>query len=433
MKRTLSFMLLHAFLACSLFAQNNKRETLFDRPADLGNLTFVTTNVICDSLVWPEPVGQTITFIPLFSDNGYLTGVNSFGDKAKGNYFDLSTASGNFITRALVGLGPVNGASGGNLSKPVNIVVYDGTTGTPGAVLGSYAGTLGEMVSLANKMNIFTFSPAVPMPVSKKIFLMLEYPTLTWNNLSNPATKDTLVLLSTGLNQVANPISWEQRADNSFHFMEDVWGDINLNNHIYPIISTVALNCDPLPVDFGLFTATLKEKAIDLNWQTLTEANNDYFVAEKSIDALKFSSVGTIASQAINGNHRGVLNYLLTDAAPSQGISFYRIRQIDKDGTSEFSKIIKINYTGQVNNEIITQYYPNPVKQRLIIQLGGGISEVESLRFSDVSGKIIRTERPAVAPGGIINVSTNGLRSGLNFATIVLPDGKQKTIKVIKE
>jgi hypothetical protein len=143
--------------------------------------------------------------------------------------------------------------------------------------------------------------------------------------------------------------------------------------------------------------------------------------------------VGTIASKATNGNHLGVLNYQLTDAAPAQGANFYRIRQIDKDGKSEFSKTIKVNYTGLVNNDIIVQYYPNPAKQRLLIQLGSGITEVESIRFSDASGKTIRTVRPAVAPGGIINVSISELRSGLNFATIMLPDGKQKTIKVIKE
>ncbi len=433
MKKTLTLLVIYTFCICSVFAQNSKKDSLFGKPVDMGNLTFETLNDVCDSLVWPNPIGQTINFIPLLGNNGYLTGTNMNGDKAKGNYFDLSSATSTFITRVMVGLGPVNGANGGNLSKPVNIVVYDGTSGTPGALLGSYPSTLGEMKDNANKLNVFTFRPAITMPASKRFFLMLEYPTLVWNTLSNPATKDTLVLLSTALNQVANPIAWEQRADNSFHDMEVAWGNLDMNNHIYPLVSTVATNCNPLPVDFGSFTATLKENAIDLNWQTLTEMNNDRFVVEKSIDALKFSSVGTIPSKAINSNHQGVLNYQLTDIAPSQGVNFYRVRQIDKDGASKFSKTIKINYTGQVNNDIITQYYPNPVKQRLIIQLGAGISEVESLRFSDVSGKIIRTERPAVAPGGIINVSSNGLRSGLNFATIVLSDGKQKTIKVIKE
>jgi len=352
---------------------------------------------------------------------------------AKGNYFDLSSSTANFVTRALVGLGPVNGANGGNLSKVIKIQVLNGTTGTPGKILGTYATTLGQLKLVQNKFTAFTFTPAIQLPASKKIFLILDYSTLTWNTSANASTKDTLTLLSTGYMQAANPLAWEQYADMTWHDMEDAWGNININLHIYPLVSSVAINCNPLPVDFGTFTATQKENSVDLNWQTLTEANNDRFVVEKSIDALKFSSVGTIPSKAINGNHQGVLNYQLTDVAPSQGVNFYRVRQIDKDGASEFSKIIKINYTGQVNNDIITQYYPNPVKQRLIIQLGAGISEVESLRFSDVSGKIIRTERPAVAPGGIINVSSTGLRSGLNVANIVLPDGKQKTIKGIKE
>jgi len=427
---------MYAFCLGTVFAQTSKKDSLFGKPVDMGNLTFESVNDVCDSLVWPNPNGQTITYIPLLAHSGYLTGVNSYGDKAKGNYFDLSSVTSIYITKIMLGLGPVNGANGGNLVKPVNIVIYDGTGGTPGAVLGTYFSTLGEMAKNANKLSVFTFTPAVALPTSKKIFLMLEYPTLAWNMSSNAATKDTLVLLSTALNQVSNPIAWEQRADNSFHFMEDFWGDINLNNHIYPLVSSVSSNCNPLnplPVDFGSFTATLKEKVIDLNWQTLIEANNDRFVVEKSIDGLKFSSVGTMPSKAINGNHLGVLNYKFTDFAPSQGFNFYRIRQIDKDGKSEFSKTIKLNFTGQVNIDIILQYYPNPAKQTLMIQLGSGIKEVESIRFSDASGKTIRTVKPAVAPGGLINLSINELRSGLNFATIMLPDGKQTTIKVLKD
>lgn len=433
MKNTLSFLVLNALFAGTLLAQLPKRDAAAAKPADMSNLTIVSLNDVCDSLVWPEPIGQTITFYTQPGNLGYVTGVNSAGDLAKGNYFDLSSSTSNFVSRALVGLGPVNGANSGNLSKVVNIKVLDGTTGTPGAVLGTYASTLGEMKSAQNKFTAFTFTPAVPLPASKKIFLILEFPTLTWNTSSDPTTKDTLTLLSTAYMQVANPLAWEQYSDASWHDMEDAWGNININIHLYPLVSSVAVNCNPLPVSFGTFTATQKENSVELNWQTLTETNNDRFVVERSIDALKFSSVGTIASKATNGNNLGVLNYQLTDAAPSQGTNFYRIRQIDKDGKSEFSKTIKVNYTGLVNNDIIVQYYPNPAKQRLMIQLGSGITEVKLIRFSDASGKTIRTVRPAVAPGGIINVSISELRSGLNFAIIMLPDGKQKTIKVIKE
>jgi len=436
MKKSLPFLVMYAFCLGTVFAQTSKKDSLFGKPVDMGNLTFESVNDVCDSLVWPNPNGQTITYIPLLAHSGYLTGINSYGDKAKGNYFDLSSVTSIYITKIMLGLGPVNGANGGNLVKPVNIVIYDGTGGTPGAVLGTYFSTLGEMAKNANKLSVFTFTPAVALPTSKKIFLMLEYPTLAWNMSSNAATKDTLVLLSTALNQVSNPIAWEQRADNSFHFMEDFWGDINLNNHIYPLVSSVSSNCNPLnplPVDFGSFTATLKEKVIDLNWQTLIEANNDRFVVERSTDALKFTSVGTVISKAVNGNHQGQLNYQFTDANPAEGLNYYRIRQIDKDGASAFTKVVKIAYNVQESNNIVRSYYPNPTSDKLFIQLGAGIREVETVRFTDASGKILGTQKPAVSPDGILNVSTRTLRSGLNFATVILPDGKQKTIKVIKD
>jgi hypothetical protein len=161
--------------------------------------------------------------------------------------------------------------------------------------------------------------------------------------------------------------------------------------------------------------------------------NNQRFEVERSTDALKFTALGTVATKAINGNHQGQLNYQFTDANPAPGVNYYRIRQIDKDGSSEYSKMVKVSYNIQESNSIVRNYYPNPVSDKLFIQLGAGIRQVEAVRFTDASGKILSAQKPAVSPDGILNVSTKGLQSGLSFATVILPDGQQSTIKVMKD
>jgi hypothetical protein len=69
----------------------------------------------------------------------------------------------------------------------------------------------------------------------------------------------------------------------------------------------------------------------------------------------------------------------------------------------------------------------------LFVQLAPGIREVETVKFTDVNGRMVGAQKPAVSPDGLMKVNTGSLRSGLNFATIELPDGRRTTIKVIKE
>ena len=95
--------------------------------------------------------------------------------------------------------------------------------------------------------------------------------------------------------------------------------------------------------------------------------------------------------------------------------------------------MVKVSYNIQESNSIVRNYYPNPVSDKLFIQLGAGIRQVEAVRFTDASGKILSAQKPAVSPDGILNVSTKGLQSGLSFATVILPDGQQSTIKVMKD
>jgi hypothetical protein len=399
---------------------------------EIKGLHLIAPDAACDSIGWPIPAGLAITFFGIPNNGGYLAGNNEYGDIAKGNFFDMTGTTANYVSRIILGLGPANGANGGNLTKVVNIRVLDGSTGTPGAVIGTYASTLEEMNFRRNNLTLVTFSTPVPIPASKKIFLFLEFPTLTWVKDADATTKDSITLLTTGNTQPVTNIAWEQWNDNSYVSIPAAWSGLKMIMHFYPLVSETTDGCT-LPVTFGGFTGKVVSSGINLNWQTWTELNNQRFEVERSTDALKFTAVGTVISKAVNGNHQGQLNYQFTDANPTEGVNYYRIRQIDKDGASAFTKVVKIAYQVTPENSIIRNYYPNPASDRLFIQLGAGIREVETVRFTDASGKILGTQKPAVSPDGVINVSTRNLRNGLNFATVILPDGKQTTIKVLKD
>lgn len=416
-----------------LFFQSNAQVKKID-PARLkknqGGTFAVPMLNGCDSIGWP-PIGQSITWYTVPTDSGYLSGNNIYDDKAKGNFFDMTGSTANYVNRAIIGLGPVNAKAGGPLTAAVNVKVLDGTSGSPGAVLGTFNSTLQEMRDRRLGFTYIVFSPAVSLPPSKRFFLFVEFPGIGWTVPAFASTNDTITLLSTALNEPAVSIGWEQWDDNSFHSMEDGWG-VKLNHHLYPIVSESTDGCNTLPVSFGTFTGEASSTGIDLNWQTITERNNQRFEVERSTDALKFTAVGTVLTKAVNGNHQGLLLYQFTDGTPEPGTNFYRIRQIDKDGSSEYSKLVKISFDRLEDNAIVRSYYPNPVSDKLIIQLGAGVRNVEAVRLSDASGKILASQKPAVSPEGIMNVSTKGLKTGLCFATVILPNGQQTTIKVIK-
>ena len=82
----------------------------------------------------------------------------------------------------------------------------------------------------------------------------------------------------------------------------------------------------PLPIELIKFEASKNSNWIDLNWETASEINNDYFVVEKSIDSKEWSQVITLAGA---GNSSTKNEYSEIDLNPYIGISYYRLKQMD--------------------------------------------------------------------------------------------------------
>jgi hypothetical protein len=438
MQRTLLFRVLNIlFVVVPFLSEAQKRVASGSNAQILPNASFVELNNTCDSIGWRPPSNHTLfARYPLDDNEGFISGTNDYGDLAKGNFFDLSGTTANFLLRAVMGLGEVNTKAGGDLTRAVPVRAYDGTSNAPGSLIGTYNANLEEMVLRGFNFTLVTFPSAIPLPASKKIFLMVDISNLLWLSSPDPAANDTLTLLSTLNNEPAVPLAWEQWNDNSWHTVESSWTlngvPLKINHHLYPLISATADGCT-LPVTFGQFTAKQSQLGVDLKWQTWTETNNDRFEVQKSNDGQKFLTIGSVKSKAINGEHQGFKSYQFTDPTPGAGANFYRIRQVDKDGAYTFTKTVKVTINAGDENQVVRTYYPNPAHDRMFIQLANGIREVESLMFMDASGKVLISQKPAVTPDGLLNISTSGLRSGLNFAILTLPDGRQTTIKVMKD
>ena len=108
-----------------------------------------------------------------------------------------------------------------------------------------------------------------------------------------------------------------------------------------------------LPVTLVSFTAFYKGSQVDVNWATATEINNDYFNVERSLDGKNFETIGTVDGA---GNNQGYRNYNFVDPSALTGLVYYRLKQVDFDGTSTYSFIRVVSILS--SEQIIV--YPTP-------------------------------------------------------------------------
>ncbi len=125
----------------------------------------------------------------------------------------------------------------------------------------------------------------------------------------------------------------------------------------------------PLPVEFLAFTGNLGARSITLEFTTATETENAYFQIERSLDGSPFATIGRLTGA---GNSQVALNYTFEDHAFSPGINYYRIRQVDFDGTRSFSRVIAIDAGGPLP---AVSLFPNPASGTEVrLQLGANWS-----------------------------------------------------------
>jgi hypothetical protein len=152
----------------------------------------------------------------------------------------------------------------------------------------------------------------------------------------------------------------------------------------------------PLPVALIDFKGEQSGPSNKLTWSTATESNNRGFEVERSADGKNFSSIGFVASKAENGNSTSALNYQLTDNRPFAGDSYYRLKQMDKDGKFAYSKVILL---GRKVAEISLGIYPNPVIRELNVVINAPKAGKITLVVTDLSGKVVMQNAASVTAG----------------------------------
>jgi hypothetical protein len=167
-----------------------------------------------------------------------------------------------------------------------------------------------------------------------------------------------------------------------------------------------------------------------LTWQTASEKNNSYFAIERSQNGETFLALGEVKG---NGNSITTRHYSFTDATPYKSINYYRLRQVDFDGTESVSKTISVNFDGTGRNKM--KVYPTLLQDNLTVEVGSDAKSEITVR--DPTGRVILTQNISnPATGGTEGSSAqvlnlDGFASGLYLLSVRSNDGFE-TVKIQK-
>ncbi|QHT70939.1 hypothetical protein GXP67_31980 [Rhodocytophaga rosea] len=183
---------------------------------------------------------------------------------------------------------------------------------------------------------------------------------------------------------------------------------------------TVSDNVNPLPVELLHFKAQAVQNAVYLEWNTVSETDNDYFGLERSADGKYFEEIARVRGA---GTSRKLNSYQYSDQKPLSGVTYYRLKQSDFDGKNQYSTIIAVQTIRQVPEYII----PNPTSPSLIKILTNNSSyeHTYSVSVREITGKLVYQQSHAPDSEGLIRI---GLKSvsfipGYHIVTITSPEG----------
>ncbi|MCR9171430.1 MAG: T9SS type A sorting domain-containing protein [bacterium] len=217
------------------------------------------------------------------------------------------------------------------------------------------------------------------------------------SNCWNPATATTGTVTATGLT-----------VGNTYILMIDGFGGDNCD---FTISNWTATGI--LPVELVHFNAIASSHHNIISWQTETEFNNDYFRVMRSFDAENFEEIGTVNGK---GNSSNVSNYQFLDTDIRNGETYYRLDQVDFDGTTTLSNVISLNR--KPLREGFLNMYPNPANGSVTLELYNESFTDATIEISSMSGQTVYMEEVVI--NGLVKKNINIASLAKGVYTVVV-------------
>jgi len=153
-----------------------------------------------------------------------------------------------------------------------------------------------------------------------------------------------------------------------------------------------------LPVRFVQFNGRVANGVVQLDWTTSQESNNSHFDVERSSNGNSFQKVGTVTARDGSNNQ-----YSFVDTKPSGTVNFYRLKQVDKNGSATYSKVILIRSD---LDKIGAKVSPNPFHNAVNVSFQLAKTENIIIRLYNQTGQMVKQVTTRANAGiNTINIS----------------------------
>jgi hypothetical protein len=183
-----------------------------------------------------------------------------------------------------------------------------------------------------------------------------------------------------------------------------------------------------LPVQLISFKAALLGASVLLNWQTTNEINNAGFMVQKSADGISYTDLSFVAAKQTPD-----YLYSFYDVYPLSGATYYRLKQVDKDGKFTLSSVVIV--TNPIGSKAIVKVFPNPMLNNTItFQCASMPAGIYFIDVKDSRGNTIYSDKKVYKGTGELPVVLPATSSKkLLFASIFNEQGeKLTTINVLQ-
>lgn len=311
------------------------------------------------------------------------------------------------------------GSSSDDRWRPMSITPTDATTRTwtvefvdddPETLGSTYSGT-----DSVNAMNDFYYYNTSRSPATGSADIKVWYDDADLGTLN----ESTLVI---GHWSGAEWNCWD-KDDMATEWSRDAsnnWVEVKAAGTFSPI--GVGGDDTPLPIELLDFSARQFDGQVALEWTTATELNNDHFVVERSRDGIHFEPLIRVEGA---GTSFQTQEYFSADAAPYYGVSFYRLKQTDFDGSFVYTKMVAVEMLEKYVSALRT--FPNPAHSQVSVAFTSATAGTAAIQLLSSVGQLLQSKNISTTPGeNTIPLELGSYSRGIYFIAVSTNTGVYK-------
>jgi hypothetical protein len=171
------------------------------------------------------------------------------------------------------------------------------------------------------------------------------------------------------------------------------------------------------------FTGQSANSKATLNWVMEDQTNCKYFAIERTGEEGSFDSIDVVTG--INNDNQ--TNYTFTDTHMLNGNNYYRLRQVDKDGVTRYSKVVTLDNAATT---VRFSVYPNPAAAVLHFAITSPAPEQVTVQVYNLAGIVVMSSQQELSAGNNQqSVAISGLKSGNYFLKITSLSGASRYVQ----